>query len=177
MKLFLLLFYLFNVLTFKVPFEQNRVVLHLEKFNEQYNLLHIGISFQNDIDTIRFDYRPFNYRKSYITKDKERLDAAIMFPDAIVNNYEINFFNDYRNMLIFDTDNTNKKNIFWGITNKTQEEILNFEKENLINKKYRAGIYDCRHYVNEFSTWCLNKPTPVWRLNKLWNDYNLLNEF
>ena len=58
------------------------------------------------------------------------------------------------------------KNIFWGITNKTFDEIIEYEKT--LNIKYKLGIYDCRHYVNKFTDWSLNKPTPIWTLHKLW---------
>ena len=34
----------------------NKVYLHLEKFNERYNLLHVGISFDDDFRKIRYDY-------------------------------------------------------------------------------------------------------------------------
>ena len=39
-----------------------------------------------------------------------------------------------------------------------------------MKKKYRIGLYDCRHYVRDFTKWCIEKPTPVWSLNKLWNE-------
>ena len=76
------------------------------------------------------------------------------------------------NPIIFDTNNIDKKNIFWGYTNKTHEEILTFERKNLIYKKYKVGLYDCRHFVNDYTLWCLDKPTPIWRLNRLWNLYS-----
>ena len=43
--------------------------------------------------------------------------------------------------------------------------------EKTLHKKYILGIYDCRHYVNKFTDWCLDKPTPVWELYSLWNQY------
>lgn len=173
MRLILFFIYFLKVLSFNLPIignEKNIVTLHLEKFNQKYNLLHIGISFNNNINIIRFDYRPFNNGKSYLTTDKDRLNANLLFPDANVNTEMSTLFNNYRNVLIFDTKNINKKNIFWGITNKTQTDIIEYEKEFLISKPYRVGLYDCRHYVNDFSSWCLNKQTPIWRLNQLWDE-------
>ena len=77
-----------------------------------------------------------------------------------------------RNLIIFDTKNIKKKNIFWGITNKTQYEIIEFEKDISINRRYKLGLYDCRHFVNEFTIWCLGKETPIWKLKNLWNNIN-----
>jgi hypothetical protein len=59
------------------------------------------------------------------------------------------------------------KTIYWGETDKTLEEVQLFEKS--LQKKYILGINDCRHYVNRFSRWALNKRTPIWNLHKLWN--------
>ena len=179
MKIILMLLMLINISSFNIPFykpEKNRVILHLERFNERYNLLHIGISFKNDNSIIRFDFRPNNYGKSYITSDRDRLDASLLFPEIIGINNNIqnreSTLSIYENPIIFDTNNIDKKNIFWGYTNKTQYEILDFEKNNLIYKKYKVGLYDCRHFVNDLTIWCLDKPTPIWRLNKLWNLYS-----
>ena len=59
--------------------------------------------------------------------------------------------------------------IYWGETHKTFEEIELFEQT--LQKKYILGIHDCRHYVNKFSIWAVNKKTPIWKLNTLWNTY------
>ena len=42
--------------------------------------------------------------------------------------------------------------------------------ETVLHKKYILGIYDCRHYVNKFTEWSLDKPTPIWKLNRLWDE-------
>jgi hypothetical protein len=127
---------------------QTAVYIHIEKFNEKYNLLHIGISFNSLCKNIRYDYRSFNDDHSYITEN-HILRKNIIEP------------------LIFDTNITYSKKILWGISNKTFDEIILYEKT--LHKKYILGIYDCRHYVRNFTTWCLDKPTPIWRLNKLWD--------
>tara|TARA_B100001093_G_C26839333_1_gene1019805 strand:+ start:1272 stop:1796 length:525 start_codon:yes stop_codon:yes gene_type:complete len=174
MRLIFLFIYFINIVAFSLPFlkEQNQVVLHLEKFNEKFNLLHVGISFNNNRDIIRFDFRPHNYGKTYLTTEKDRMNFDFIFPDANGEDKYINLFEDYRNTLIFDTENIYKKNVFWGITNKSQNEILEFERDVLINRRYKLGLYDCRHFVNEFTIWCLDKPTPIWKLKNLWNDIN-----
>ena len=38
---------------------KTQVHLHLEKFNNELNLYHIGISFKNEDTILRYDYRPF----------------------------------------------------------------------------------------------------------------------
>lgn len=174
MRLIFLFIYFINIYSFSLPFfkEQNKVILHLEKFNEKFNLLHIGISFNNDRDIIRFDFRPHNYGKTYLTTEKDRMNLNLLFPDMSADDNFVNLFEEYRNTLIFDTENIYKKNIFWGVTNKTQNEILEFERDVLINRRYKLGIYDCRHFVNEFTLWCLDKPTPIWKLKNLWDDIN-----
>ena len=154
MTILLFLIFILNIFGFSLPSlrEQNKVVLHLEKFNEKFDLLHIGISFNNDYEKIRFDFRPNNYGKTYLTSEKDRLDFNFIFPNTDINidNLNINSqsLNDYRNLIIFDTKNIKKKNIFWGITNKTQYEIIEFEKDISINRRYKLGLYDCRHFVN-----------------------------
>lgn len=142
---------------------KNKVYLHLEKFNTRFNLIHIGISFENDFKSIRFDYRPFNYGNSYLIEEKNRKNRQILYP-------HLNQCSKLNYLLIEDNytiESFNKKKIFWGATNKTQEEIIEFEKNYLLYKKYRVGIYDCRHFVNQLSLFSLDKSTPIWKLKNL----------
>ena len=131
----------------------NKVYLHLEKFNERYNLLHVGISFDNNIRKIRYDYRAFKNDQNYLTDDMS--GALDIFPTM----YIPQDIDEYANI--------EKRKIYWGTTNKTIHEIILFEKS--LRKRYILGIYDCRHYVNKFSIWALNKPSPIWNLHILWN--------
>ena len=143
--------YSFNYIPKTIP--KTNVYIHLEKFNQRYNLLHIGISFNNLYNNVRYDFR-----------------ATDIEPDKIEEN---NKFIDKKNKFIYDNVNLDSKTIFWGISNKSLTEIMIYEKT--LHKRYILGIYDCRHYVNRFSDWCLDKPTPIWRLHKLWNKYTDLN--
>ena len=170
----ILMFYNIYCLNLPIKPEQNRVILHLEKFNNRLNLLHIGISFDNNINKLRYDFRPCNYGKTYLTTNIDRTNIYYMFPDAFFDNTIINILEDYTNDAMYMYDNKNnldKKNILWGVTNYSQKEIIEYEKKELIYKKYKLGIYDCRHYVNKFTLWCMNKPTPIWNLHKLWDKY------
>tara|TARA_B100001778_G_scaffold303035_1_gene280107 strand:- start:560 stop:1225 length:666 start_codon:yes stop_codon:yes gene_type:complete len=60
--------------------------------------------------------------------------------------------------------------IFWGYTNKTLDDIHEYEKS--LNNKYILGLYDCRHYTRDLSNWTTHKPTPVWKLKDIVN-YNI----
>lgn len=161
--------FILSLLTFNINpntlTSKTTVYLHLEEFNQRYNLLHIGISFNNLNKNLRYDFRAFNDGKSCLTTGIDTSNPEQMFPDLYL-------YDKKKNEEMKDiTDNMDKmlrKDIFWGITNKTFEEIIEFEKT--INTKYTLGIYDCRHYVNKFTKWCLDKPTPVWKLYELWED-------
>jgi hypothetical protein len=56
-------------------------------------------------------------------------------------------------------------NYLWGYTDKSLCEIKDYEMS--LKYKYILGFYDCRHYVRNLTGWTTNKPSPVWRLNKL----------
>lgn len=152
MFLFLFLFLFESKNGFSQPLIHKKVIvnLHLEKFNKFYNLYHIGISFKNENENkvIRYDYRPFSEKKSLTTNQVLVIDK-------------------FYNLLLSKT--IENITFFWGETNKTLEEIEVFEKT--LQKKYILGIYDCRHYVNCFSLWSLNKKTPIWTLDKFYKKY------
>ena len=44
-------------------------------------------------------------------------------------------YEQYRDTIIFDTNNILSKNILWGVTNKTFDEITEYEKT--LHKKYK----------------------------------------
>ena len=69
------------------------------------------------------------------------------------NNYNINNKNKYR------------KTIFWDYSNKSLNEIIDYEKR--MNYCYFIGVYDCRHYVRNLTQWSCNNPTPIWKLHEL----------
>ena len=168
-------FILFKLsLCYNLPINTNtQVFIHLDKFNERYNLMHIGISFNNFNNYIRYDFRAFNDGKSYITTENERYNIRYIFPDIFVNtnnNIIMENTNNFRDILLYDFDTIHSKNILWGISNKTIDEIIEYE-EKYLQRRYKLGIYDCRHYVNKFTQWCLYKPTPIWDLHLLWEEY------
>ena len=76
--------------------------------------------------------------------------------------FDIGTFERY-NLNILKINRKTKK-IFWGYTNRSLEEIIDYEKN--IEYKYFLGIYDCRHYVNNLTQWSCNKATPIWQLYK-----------
>ena len=162
MKFFLILISLLNIHSLFPSItrtDKTKVMIHLEKFNEKYNLLHIGISFNCDFKTLRYDYRPFCEIDdcSYETSNINRLDRRDLFPDINLSD----------NIVMIEE--MEKKDIYWGESEKTLDEIEEFEKT--LHKKYILGVNDCRHYVNYFTRWVLDKPTPIWKLDKLWDEY------
>lgn len=164
----------FNNLNYNLFENKNKVYVHLERFNEKYNLYHVGISFKNNIRCIRFDYRAFNDHSSYITNDIDRRDIKKMFPDLFKydkNNNKIEdkiHYEDYTRLILGDNKNIFKKDIYLGETNKTIIDIFKYEEK--IHFKYKLGIYDCRHYVNKLTKYTLNKQIPIWHLDDLWNE-------
>tara|TARA_X000000368_G_scaffold388246_1_gene349617 strand:- start:295 stop:972 length:678 start_codon:yes stop_codon:yes gene_type:complete len=58
--------------------------------------------------------------------------------------------------------------IFWGYTNKTLQDIYEYEKT--LNNNYILGLYDCRHYTRDLSKWTTHNPTPVWKLKDIVNN-------
>ena len=141
---------------------KTQVNLHLEKFNDDFNLYHIGISFKNNDTLLRYDYRPFCEPNKCEFKTVNSVNGTSAYP---VLNKELRFIDKLYRFYI--PENVPNKTIYWGETSKTLEEVVEFEKT--MQKKYILGINDCRHYVNRFSRWALNKCTPIWSLDKLWN--------
>ena len=151
---------------------KTQVHLHLEKFNNELNLYHIGISFTNEDTIIRYDYRPFCEPSKCEFKTVNSVNSVSVATDVSVAtsvspvlNKELRFIDKIYKFYIPET--LANKTIYWGETSKTLTEVVEFEKT--MQKKYILGINDCRHYVNRFSRWALNKRTPIWKLDKLWN--------
>ena len=152
------MFNLFNI--FFALILPTKVFINLEKPNSL--ITHTGITFRNKDREIRYDFRAFNNNDNYQTTLESRRNITAMFPKIDTKFLEYKGFNEFRE----DIDLFSKE-VFLGETNYSLEEIINFEKT--INKNYILGIYDCRHYVNELSEWCLNSSIPIWNLDKLLN--------
>ena len=152
------MFYIF-IYIFNFVLSGTNVFIHIERMNKY--IIHTGISFDDGEKNIRYDFRGFNDDNNYITTDKNRNDLNTMFPLIDFNEKITDWYNEYRsNIDLFSKD------IFWGITNYTIDEIIEYEKTISI-KKYIVGINDCRHYVDKLSRFCLNKGLPIWKLNEL----------
>ena len=148
---------------------KTQVHLHLEKFNNELNLYHIGISFKNEDTILRYDYRPFCEPSICEFKTVASVSVATSVSAATsispILNKELRFIDKLYRFYI--PENVPNRTIYWGETSKSLTEVVEFEKT--MHKKYILGINDCRHYVNRFSRWALNKRTPIWKLDKLWN--------
>jgi len=142
---------------------KTQVNLHLERFNDDFNLYHIGISFKNNSSLLRYDYRPFCEPNKCDFKTVNTI--SVNSNGAVASNKQLTFIDKLYRFYI--PENVPNKTIYWGETSKSLEEVEQFEKT--LPKKYILGINDCRHYVNRISLWALNKRTPIWSLEKLWN--------
>lgn len=151
-----------SFLTALLSFSVKNVYLHMEKFDEIFNLLHTGISFEDKYKTVRYDFRPFWTGGTYETNIESRLNSEALFPTLNLPQEVSEDFRQHREEL-------EVKTIKWGETNKTWKEISDFEIESLCTKRYILGVFDCRHYTRDFTRWCCNNQTPVWNLDILWN--------
>ena len=173
LKLLLIFLGIYKGSPFSIPpiSHKTQVHLHLERFNSDFNLYHIGISFKNEDTIIRYDYRPFcepsicEYKTINSVSVSSIGVSSIGVSSTSVINKEVRFIDKLYRFYI--PENVPNKTIYWGETSKTLDEVVEFEKT--MQKKYILGINDCRHYVNRFSRWALNKRTPIWKLDKLWN--------
>tara|TARA_Y100000992_G_C21273065_1_gene498112 strand:- start:2061 stop:2522 length:462 start_codon:yes stop_codon:yes gene_type:complete len=148
----LIIYFLFSLI---VP---TKVFINIEKANPI--ITHTGITFENNNQKIRFDFRAFNDNDYYITTEESRKNITLMFPKINPLFFEYKGFNEFReDVLLYSNE------IFLGETNYSLDEIILYE--NTINKNYILGIYDCRHYVNTLTKWCLNVSIPIWQLDKL----------
>jgi hypothetical protein len=146
------------------------VYINIDKVNKY--LIHSGITFEdiNNNKKIRYDFRAFNDNYEYITNDESRKNVTLMFPNLDNNFLDLKGLNNLNNENDYErNDGKNEmflisKEIFWGTTNYSLQDIKDFEQT--LHKKYIIGLYDCRHYVNEFSLWTLNKSAPIWDLHK-----------
>jgi hypothetical protein len=164
--MFVLLLLIQTLFSYIVPTynPKTQVHLHLEKFNNEFNLYHIGISFKSDDTILRYDYRPFCDPTKCEYKTINNIGVSSTSTTSVINN-EVRLIDKIYKFYIPET--LDNKTIYWGETSKTLDEVVEFEKT--LQKKYILGINDCRHYVNRFSRWALNKRTPIWKLDKLWN--------
>ena len=148
-----MIFFYNLLLVFIIP---TKVYINIEKPNKL--ITHAGITFENNNEKIRYDFRAFNNNNDYITTEESRKNITLMFPKIDARFFEYKGFNDYQNNITFFS-----KEILLGTTNYSIEEIIEYEKT--INKIYILGIHDCRHYVNELTLWCLNTSIPIWNLD------------
>ena len=121
------------------------VYIHIEKLYTRLPIYHIGVSFFNGYRTVRYDYRPFNENGSYITINRKENDT-------------------FKNNIIYS------KTLYWCQIEYSLKYIDQCQRE-IVNDypKYKLGINDCRHYAYRLTLKTTNKPTPIWKLYKLWN--------
>lgn len=132
-----------------------KVYINIEKPSKL--LIHTGISFENNNNKIRYDFRAFHNNNNYITTYEIRKNSTLLFPN-IANIIKYKRLDD-------NINNINSTTIYFGISNYSLDEIILLEET--LNKNYILGINDCRHYVNNFCKLLLNKEIPIWNLEAL----------
>ncbi len=135
-----------------------RVYINIEKPIKR--VIHTGITFKDNKEELRFDYRAFNNNGNFITTEESRKNFTLMFPDLENRLIKKIKYRDNINFIY-------KEDIYWGTTNYTLSEIIELEKQ--IHRNYILGIYDCRHYVNDLCKLCLLDEIPIWNLEKIIN--------
>jgi hypothetical protein len=143
-----------------------KIFLNLDKFNNF--IIHSGITLKNSERQIRYDFRAFNKNNTYITNKYTRQNVNHMFPNLFdtKSKHPIAIAIDYN--YIYNKIKYKSKEVYWGTSNFSIEELIKIE--NNLDKNYLLGIYDCRHYVNEFCKIALDKEIPIWNLNSLIDD-------
>ena len=144
--------------TFFIGFVINPTKIYLNLDKPSDKIIHTGITLRNEIKEIRYDFRAFNDNRNYITTIESRKNISEMFPDLDRK------FIDYKG-LNNEITNIYSKEIYWGTSNFSIDEIQKLEKQ--LHKKYILGIYDCRHYTDELCKLTLNKGIPIWNLKSL----------
>tara|TARA_Y100000992_G_scaffold217748_1_gene150506 strand:- start:1187 stop:1816 length:630 start_codon:yes stop_codon:yes gene_type:complete len=84
--------------------------------------------------------------------------------NSILTNIRYDIIGIHLNKFYSTNNNTKSKTIFWDYSNKTIKDVKFYEKN--MNYTYILGIYDCRHYVRNITSWACDNPTPVWELYK-----------
>jgi hypothetical protein len=144
-----------------------RVYLHLEKFHRRPTLIHTGLTFRDRFKSVRYDFRPFSFG-SYVTSDDARRNASVMFPGAapVLGVCGDEFHDRYA----VARSEVEERTILWGETEKSWREISQFELDTLCTRRYLLGVYDCRHYTRDFTSWSCDRATPVWTVDELWEE-------
>lgn len=84
---------------------------------------------------------------------------------SIASNIRFDIVGIHINNFRFFSSDKKTKNLFWGYSSKTLNEIVEYESK--LEYRYILGIYDCRHYVKNLTEWTTGKGTPIWSLDKL----------
>ena len=118
---------------------KTKVYIRISRIMPVVSIYHIGITFQNYATTINYDIGENN-----------KIKILPMIP-----------------MLPMLPKSNNSHIIFWGYTDKSLDEIIDYEKKLFRNYKYILGFNDCRHYTRILANWTTNKPTPIWKIQNI----------
>ena len=155
------MFFNFLIFSFSFVIFPKRVILHLEKIPD--GIIHTGVSFNTPFRSKRYDFRIFNENNTCLTTGLDRSDPKILFPNLYEKDEDYNKRKIISDFLSQDPEFI-YKDVYLGKTDKTFSDIEKYSQE--INRKYIFCIYDCRHYVDSFTTWAGVGHIPIWRLSQ-----------
>lgn len=153
---------------------------------ENYKIVFNNLNYNINIILSKYKFLQnntiLNITNKFSPKTKVYIHVEKLFPIIPIYHIGITFTN-FRRTIRYDVGQAHKirlltpiikitdsQTIFWGYSNKTIKEIINYEKS--INHKYILGINDCRHYTRKLAIWSTNRSIPIWKIKSIINKIN-----
>ena len=133
----------------------------------------------NNKNTLQLDYKNPIYNLDFKNKIKFLLNKKTkvyihleqLIPYTNIYHIGISFRSIFKtirydlrwiDLPLINETTTNSYTFFWDHSDYKISEIIDYEND--LDYNYVLGIYDCRHYVRNLTTWSCYNPTPIWKL-------------